>query len=427
MKSRYFFSQQKFHPLLKLIFLPFFALLAGCGYLRIDPFHYLVRSDVIDSVEKHNEVISKAKLGWTDDHKVRVIVVRGTPYERGYQQGVLLRKEIQVNLGAMYKNALKTFQSEELFEEVYERMRPFISQEYIDEMHGLAHGAKIPLRTVHFIHILPELTEWGGKKRLREVIHQMMEGAIVPSCSNLACEAASTPDKNLYTVRVLDWGLHKISKLHEYPLITISIPDKGIPSANIGWVGFIGAVSGINAQGITLGEMGNGDTPNETLRGKPMPFLLRDVMTYAKNLKDVHRIIKTSPGTNSFAFLMSDGKTGKSELYIKDPDRFLSFEQGESLKDDRKNLPGIKDVLYAGHFDMKMHEVLSKYRGHLTPELLMKEIIPQIAMKSNFQNVVYDPKHLKFWFNNAKSKDLPAWGQPYTFFDFGKALRENSK
>ncbi len=401
--------------------------LTGCGVWRIDPYHYLVRSDLIDSPEKHQEIVAKAKLGWTEDKRIRVLYVRGTPYERGYQHGVLLRKEIQDNLGEMYRNAIKTYRYEELFEEVYERMRPYIPQEYVEEMHGLAHGAKVPLRMIHYIHILPEMTEWGGKKRLRQIIHDMMRGAIVPSCSNIACNQSATPDQGHLAVRILDWGLHKVSKLHKYPLITVTIPETGYASANIGWMGFIGAVSGMNQQGITLGEMGNGDTPNETLRGRPMPFLLRDVMTQANSLKDVRQIISSSPGTCSYGFLMTDGKNGESELYVRDPDRFLVFQPGESLHDYRKNLPGIKDIVYAGHFDDKMHELLSKNKGNITPELLMQDVIPQIAMKSNFQNIVYQPKTLQFWVSNAASRDQPAWTQPYTYFDFGSALESYQK
>ncbi|GEM_PF-579986 len=404
-----------------------FSLLAGCTPRALDPFHYLVRSDVITSKEKHDSVVRKAYLTSTDDRRIRVLFVQGTPYERGYQQGVLLRQEIQDNLGLLFKNSLKTFYFEELFAEVYERMRPYIPQEYIDEMHGLAHGAKVPLKLVHFIHILPEITEWGGKKKLKERFMQMLKGGLIPSCSNLCALNTATPDKALYSARILDWGLHRISKLHEYPLITISIPDKGYPSANIGWVGFIGAVSGMNARGITLGEMGNGNPENETLRGKPMPFMLRDVMTYADSLKDVRRIIKSSLGTNAFGFLMTDGKRNEAEIYVKDRDQFLAFKPGQDLKDDRSNLPGIKDIVYGGHFDEKMHDILNENKGIITPTLLMEKIIPEIVMKSNFQNVVYDPKHLRFWVNNAKSKNEPAYTQPYTYFDFGKALNDFSK
>lgn len=399
---------------------------SGCSYLRIDPNHFLIRSDVIQSVEQEKAIVAKAKVGWTEDGKVRVLYVSGTPYERGYQQGVLLRKEVQDNLLSMHEKLLDKFRFEELLDESYERQRPFIPQEYIDEMHGLAHGARIPLRVVHAIHALPEITEWGGKRKLKKVIKDMMEGVYGTSCSNFSATGKATPDSTMYTVRILDWGLHKISKLHEYPLLTVSVPDKGIPSVNVGWAGFLGAVSGMNAQGITLGEMGYGDPEGETMRGTPMPFVLRDVLSYANNLSDVRKIIRSKPGTNSFVFLMSDGKNKSSELYVRDRFRFDVHKPGAALRDGDHLFPAIGDVLYGGHYQDRMTKSLGDTHGTITPEVIMKEIVPAIAMPSNFQNVVYEPKGLQVWFNNARGPKERAAEQPYTYFNFKKALQDFS-
>ena len=397
---------------------------SGCAYLRIDPDHFLFRSDVIESVEQEKQILSKAKLGWTDDGRARVIYVSGTPYERGYQHGALLREEVRDNILTMYKKVLNKYHFEALIDEAYERQRPFIPQEYIEEMHGLAHGARLPLRVVHGFHALPEITEWGGKKRYKQVIKDMMAGAYGSSCSNLSATGNTTADGKMYTVRILDWGLHKISKLHEYPLITVNVPEKGIPSANIGWVGFLGAVSGMNAQSITLGEMGYGDPDGESMRGKPMPFLLRDVLTNAKNLADVRKIIKESTPTNSFVFLMSDGKTGQSELYLRDRNRFEVHKPGVDLEDKGNKFPAIKGMLYGGHYQDKMTSKLNETKGTITPEVLMKDVIPYIAMPSNFQNVVYEPKGLQFWFTNATGAKHRAAEQEYSHYDFGKGLKE---
>ncbi len=413
------------NPLLRFTLAAFASLsLSSCAYFRIDPDHFLIRSDVITSVEQEKEIVSKAKVGWTDDGKVRVIYVSGTPYERGYQQGVLLREEVRDNLLYLYDKLLSKYHFEELLFEAYERQRPYIPQEYIEEMHGLAHGSRLPLKVVHGIHALPEISEWGGKKKLKEVIKNMMNGAYGTSCSNFAASGPATADGSMYTVRILDWGLHKISKLHEYPLLTVNVPNKGVPSVNVGWVGFLGAVSGMNAEQITLGEMGYGDPDGETMHGEPMPFLLRDVLTYSKNLKDVRKIISAAPPTNSFVFLMSDGKNQSAELYIRDPFRFEVHKVGETLKDDSRNFPGIPNFVYGGHYDDKMHQSLTEHRGKLTPQNIMDEVIPYIAMPSNFQNVLYDPSHLRIWFNNAKSRDEWAASQPYTYFDFGKGLAD---
>ena len=223
---------------------------AGCGILNIDPYNVMLRSPVIDSLEKEQQILSKAKLGETDDGRIRTICVSGTPYEMGYQQGKLLRTEVNENIGFLYEQTVRKFRFEELLAEIYERMRPFIPQDYVDEMHGLAHGARMPLHVIHYIHILPELGEWSGKKKLKKVLDQMLAGQMAQTCSNLCAGSGATADGNFYAVRILDWGMHRLSKLHKYPLITVGVPDNGIAWANIGWVGFLGCVSGMNAQGI---------------------------------------------------------------------------------------------------------------------------------------------------------------------------------
>ena len=402
-------------------------LVTGCGLSRVDPMHFLIRSDQITSFEEEASIMRKARLEEIPNSNVRVLYVSGTPYERGYQHGKLLRKDVQENLGFLHKNALKTFHSEELFAEAYERLRPFIPQEYIDEMQGLAHGAKMPLHVIHAIHALPSLTEWGGKRRLKSIVQEMIKGELGTSCSNIGALPAATNNQEMYVVRVLDWGLHRISRLHDYPLITVNIPEEGLASANIGWVGFLGAVSGMNSAGITLGEMGYGSPPNETLRGKPMIFLLRDILTYAENLTDVRTQITSAPGTNAFSYLMSDGKSLEVELYYRDRDTFRIFRPGEEVFDDRKTFPAVQDLVYGGHFDELMNTLLQEHTGKLSRELFIESIIPQIAMKSNFQNVIYEPQNLTFSVSNSPGKSLRAAEAPYTFFDLKKAIKEHAE
>lgn len=408
----------------QFLYLAASAALSGCGFWRVDPWSVLIRSDEITSPEREKEVLSKGHLAKSADGRIRVLYTEGTPYEIGYQHGALLRDEVADNLSYLYESAVDKFRFEELFDECYERMRPFISADYVDEMHGLAHGARIPLRQVHGFHALPEIGEWGGKKRIAKLVKRMMAGEEMgTTCSNLCATGAATADGKTYVVRILDWGLHRISKLHEYPLIHVSKPTGKIPFANIGWVGFLGAISGINQQKITLGEMGYGDHEHETLRGKPMPFLLRDILSDASSLKDVRRIIQSSPGTNSFVYLMSDGKTRDGELYIRDRNRFEVYKAGTEIIDEKgRHLPGIQDLVYGGHYREKMGEILKDERGKITPERLMNDIIPKIVMPSNFQNVIYSPETLEFWVSNASSPGDRAAEQPYTYFNFGEAL-----
>jgi hypothetical protein len=390
--------------------------------------HVLVRSEKIMSLEQERKIVSKARVEKTDDGRITVLYVQGTPYERGYQHGVLLRKQVEDNLVSIYEKALDKFYFQELFAEAYERSRAYIPMEYTDEMHGLAHGSRLPLHVIHHMHILPSIGEWGGKKRVGKIIKKMMKGKSLEemdlgtSCSNITVSGSATSGGKMYSVRILDWGLHRISKLHEFPLILVGRPDNGYAYCNISWVGFLGCISGMNEHGITIGEMGYTDPPNETLYGLPMPFLLREVMLKSKNLSDVRKVLSEAPGTNSFAFLMSDGKTKEAQLYIKDKDRFLAFDTGVYVADNEKKFPAIPDTCYAGAYDDKLHDSIQEYHGKITPRTLIKNIIPKVVMKTNFQNVIYVPEDLKFWVSNAINKETLASDSPYTMFDLKKAL-----
>lgn len=399
--------------------------MTGCLSMRVDFMNVLLRSDRIASADEEKAVLAKAWLTRTEDGKITVLCTRGSPYEQGYQQGALLRDEVQTNLNYLYEKCLEKFKFKELFAEAYERQRPYIPDDYVEEMHGLAHGAKLPLEVVHAIHALPEITEWGGKKRLVNVVKQMIRGEeLGTTCSNVACSGPSTVDGKMYVVRILDWGMHRISKLHEHPLLHISVPDTGYASLNIGWIGFLGAVSGMNEQQITLGEMGAGDNPNEDMRGTPMPFLLREVLTKASSLADVRKIITGHTGTNKFVYLMSDGKTGNAEMYLRDRDSFTVAKMGEHLTVGDRKLSPPPGVVYGGHYPDRMKPAIDQHNGKISPEMLMKEMIPSFAMPSNFQNVIYDPRGLAGWVSNAKSAKERAAEQPYTHFDFGAVLRE---
>ena len=282
----------------------------------------------------------------------------------------------------------------------------------------------MPLHVIQHAHIFPDFGEWGGKKRLGKIIKQMLDGTLATTCSNFSVGKSATIDGTQYAVRVLDWGMHRISHLHQYPLFHISVPQHGIASCNATWVGFVGCVSGINAEGITIGEMGYGDNPSEILEGTPMVMMLRDVMKKSRNLADVRKVLQETPPTNSYVFLMTDGKTGESEMYVRDPSRFLVFHPDEHIKDKKEDIPAIKDTLYGGHYNDRMTALLNDLHGKITPQVIMEQIIPKIAMPSNFQNVIYEPKSLKIWSNVAKSKSEWAVSQPYAFYDFKKGLTQ---
>lgn len=381
---------------------------------QVDLMHPLLRSEVVTSEEISREIVSKAML---ETHNgVQVLYTQGTPYEVGYQQGVLLRDEIQDNLGYLYDQAVETFISPEFFDEAFERIRPYLPEHHLQEMHGLAHGSRMPLRVIQAIHALPEMSEWGGKKQIKANIKKQLG----TSCSNLAVNGSMSKSGEMLTVRILDWGLHRISKLHRYPLIHITKYDGASNVVmNLTWAGFIGAISGMNSSGVTLGEMGYGSPPNERMSGYSMPFLLKDLLIKSVDVAAATSHLAAARGTNSYIFLISD--EFDSRMYLKDAERFLDYGVNTRIVDKEEVLEPLVDTVYGGHYSARMYDLLKEHSGNIEVATLQK-IIPDIAMKSNFQNVIYKPRTREIWFNIASSKSSPAFANEWRYFNFSKAI-----
>jgi len=109
-------------------------------------------------------------------------------------------------------------------------------------------------------------------------------------------------------------------------------------------------------------------------------------------------------------------------MYVKDKSRFLVFKPGEPVSDGKIQLPAMQDLIYGGHYNDRMTAAFTENAGKLTPEMVIKDIIPKIAMPSNFQNVVYDPVNLRMWISNARDSKSRAADGAYTLFDLKAAI-----
>jgi len=358
-----------------------------------------------------------------EENKIDVLYAKGTGYEIGVQHGKLLKKKVRKNIRGVLRECYKFIEkqsgipragkmsAEEILDEAYRAMESSIPKEYKDEMRGLADSSGISIEDIHRVNAIPEITE--------------------TSCSGIAALGRATKDGNLYQVRILDYIMEL--GIQDRPLITVCKPDNGNAYVNIGWAGFVGVISGMNEKGIAVSEMGYGGPgnnmpgipkpePAETLRGMPMPFLLKKVLQYSDNVEQANGIIRSADGTNYYVFIIGDGITNglpEARGYIKTSSSCIIYLPNDPCYP----IDRLEDVVYGSHYNTRCHELLKKHFGQLTPKILMRDIIPAISMKKNLQCVVYDPKEMKFWVANAKGTDGKACDQKYTMFDFGQAVK----
>ncbi len=385
------------------------------------------RSIQINNEADVEQILSKASIEErvvSGEEKVNLLQVQGTPYEMGFQHGALLKEDIQ----AMYSHVIrriKLYASEDMMDEVYDLMAPYIPLEDKEEMRGLAHGADVPLKTVHWMHSIAEVSEYGPKKRFRRGFKQT-------SCSNLVAFGNATVDGEIYQLRVLDW-IRDLG-VQNWPVVLVHKPQQGNASVSFSYAGFIGTVSGMNDQKMGFGEMGYGDPPGETLEGIPFIFLFRKLMREADTLEDAQNIISGAQRTSSYVYVVSDAKKKPGEtnalLFITDRNRFLTFEENTHLIDEREEedgdtYPAIDDVVYGGAKGEELHDVIQEYYGRISIDTL-KEMTKPISLKSNMQNVIFKPATLEAWVSNAngeKGEKGKAANRDWLYLDLADILK----
>ncbi len=104
-------------------------------------------------------------------------------------------------------------------------------------------------------------------------------------CSGFALSGSATKDGTLYHGRILDYGCDW--RLQDHAVLTIAEPEGKIPFVNVTYAGFIGSVTGMNAERVSIGEMGGRGLGHWA--GVPMAFLVRMALEEADDARRGHR------------------------------------------------------------------------------------------------------------------------------------------
>jgi hypothetical protein len=321
----------------------------------------------------------------------RVVLLQGTPEQVGRAHGQLLGTEATACIDSVLYafGTVQTIRSGRWFRHdlqgAYARLSPHIPERHKRETRALASALKLDNQLVQTLNVFPELFH----------------------CSGFALFGKATRDGKLYHGRVLDY-MTAIG-LQDAATTFIVHVDGRIPFANVGYAGFIGSVSGMNARGISLGEMGG--KGEGQWDGAPMATLMRRALEESHTLEDVMRLWEASPRTCEYYYVFADGKTNRAVGVAATPETIEWILPGQSHP---KLGPGIPDavVLSAGSRLATLRERVQSRYGQIDAELGMWLMSRPVAMKSNLHNVLFVPADRVFYVANA-SHDKPAAERPY--------------
>lgn len=331
----------------------------------------------------------------------RVLYLEGTPQEMGAQHGALLRREIKqlvnrivygVGVGSSFGKGRWFFGE---IEEAQRRLAPFIDPRYLSEMDAIALASGHDREEIRLANFFPELFH----------------------CSGFAMFGNATRGGTLYHGRILDY-LRGMG-LEQNAVVIVSKPDQGHAWVNISYSGFVGSVTAMNEKKIAIGEMGGRGEGNWD--GKPMAQLVREVMEKASTLEEAVDIMRQSPRTCEYYYVISDGKSRRAVGIAATPEKFETVWPGQA----HERLPHpVKDavLLSAGErYEKLVERVKTGYRrfDDNSARDLMKS---PVCMNSNIHSVLFAPETLDFWVANADSEN-PASHTRYTKYNLTELLK----
>lgn len=347
--------------------------------------------------------VAHGELRWIDGQ--RVALLHGTPQQIGKAHGELLKPEAMRCIDSVLYTfgTAQTIRTGRWFQtdlaDAYARLAPHIPERHKVETRALANSLGLEPQLLETLNVFPELFH----------------------CSGFAVFGSATADGTLYHGRVLDYmttiGLQDAAT-------TFIVASHGQHAfANVGYAGFIGSVSGMNAQGLSLGEMGgHGEGQWD---GVPMATLMRRALEECSTLDQVTDLWTNSPRTCEYYYVFADGKTNQAVGVAATPESIEFVQPGQAHE---LLGPGIEDavVLSAGSRLETLRRRVNEKHGQIDAEIACWLMSRPVAMRSNLHNVLFVPAKGVLYVANA-SHDQPAAERPYVRLDLNELLETMPK
>lgn len=381
-----------------------------------------------------------------DRGNIKVVWLRGTPYEMGYQHGQLLHDEI-ASIGSTVITAarlagkglaLGRLASKRTYPALIEECRGLVdaTQDLGMTMDACLVVAYADVFQEILGYTLPQELFWDG-------------------CNQFVAANNATVDGRLYHGSSVDNDKKPVPYVINNSVLFVRQPNQGLPHVFVGYPAAIWPNSGMNVAGITLGlDTAHPDTPDElSLQGRSNVQIMAKILETATSFDQARAIMETQPRVRANLIMITDGKsrqagvfefTGKSlgvrslqengvlyvtnhfvlpEMYEKQPlpidpsseSRFERFKQ--LMEPDQRSS-------YYGQFQPEvMAKILRDRVNPYTQQASPSELFDDDASPGGngaLRQAIYDPERLKLWIAAGQP---PVPENPFVCFSLGELLQ----
>ena len=323
---------------------------------------------------------------------ILVLHLKGSPYEMGYQHG-MLTKHLAGKSKEAFAEAVPPIKGGRVGEWIVKKylfwklgkMEKYVPEEFIEELKGMADS--VTERKVDYREIL--------------LYHAMRDIGQVLACSSFIALPQTTKNREPIYGRNFDF-----LKGNSLPsLVTFFEPDKGNSFVSIGWPGMVGVVSGMNDEGLTVGIL-TAYSKDVSFDGIPSCFLMRKVLQYANNVEEAKEIIIKSKRTGPNIILLADEEGAliieysATKYALRKPQDGLLYSSNHFLSSiyekDKKRKKALKSGDSEARYE-RMEELLKKRYGQIDVKYGIKILRDNIILKENtLHSVIFRPRTLEF-------------------------------
>ena len=318
-------KRKKFWRRVLRVFVGFLVLLLiGAIYLvqvsKVDPPKPADISSLQLQRTDHGNGFYTLKNNWFRHSKSGLyeLYVEGDAFERGVINGKLTQELVvrqedhfadQIN--KMVPSKFKRYFLKYLIGFFNRNLDKNVTEEYKEEIYGVSESASSEYQYLgtNYQRIL-------NYHAAHDIGHAVQNLALV-GCTSFGTWGGMSADSTMIIGRNFDFYVG--DKFAEDKIVAFFKPTKGHKFMTVTWGGFVGAVSGMNDQGLSV-TINAAKTDLPTGSATPVSLVTREILQYAKNIQEAIAIAKSRKMFVSESFLVASAADNKAVIIEKTPD-----------------------------------------------------------------------------------------------------------
>ncbi len=300
-------------------------------HLKVDQGHPNIFRPDIENQERVEVTANFYRLGpnWIKLNKwgLYEMYLEGDGFERGLAHGKLTKELMEYQEDAFVEKIYQLIPSESYLKVLrngiawFNRdIEDYIPQEFKNEIYGISMSANSK-----FEFIGPAYRRMLNYHGAHDIGHALQNLALV-GCTSFALHQNDS-NNNLIIGRNFDFYVS--DKFAENKIIMHINPDSGYEFTFITWASFIGVVSGMNDQGLTVTiNAAKSDYPTKS--AMPISLLAREILQYAANIEEAISIAKKRKLFVSESLHIGSANDNSSVIIEKTPDELAVYKTDSS-------------------------------------------------------------------------------------------------